>query len=280
MPEIAPNAGQMGLLLTSTALFAVTSVAAIVRTRKSRPMLNTVVRITAWIGVAIAVAVLVWHSVSRGSWLPLEDNFDALTWLGVLLALLVLYVQQVRPLPGLDAFIYPVVVLLLVSAVLFGSVRPHDYVATTWSWMHRVSSYVGAVAFAVAGAMGAIYLINSRRLRSKNTLPQPGNGASLERLEHLTQVSVTLGFALLTVGVLTGVVKIINEGGNTTLGANWFWQPKVLLSVAVWVVYALVLHTPINPRLRGRKAATLSVVGFVLMVMTIIVVQFSPEVVR
>jgi len=36
------------------------------------------------------------------------------------------------------------------------------------------------------------------------------------------------------------------------------------------VVYALVLHAPINPSFRGRKAAMLSILGFVLMVGTLI----------
>ena len=53
-------------------------------------------------------------------------------------------------------------------------------------------------------------------------------------------------------------------------------QPKVLLAFCVWVVYALVLHAPINPSFRGRKAAMLSILGFVLMVGTLIAVQFMP----
>jgi len=49
----------------------------------------------------------------------------------------------------------------------------------------------------------------------------------------------------------------------------------VLLTFAVWLVYAIVLHAPINPSFRGRRAAVLSVVGFVLMVGTILAVQFT-----
>jgi ABC-type transport system involved in cytochrome c biogenesis permease subunit len=52
---------------------------------------------------------------------------------------------------------------------------------------------------------------------------------------------------------------------------------KLLLALAVWVVYAVVLHAPINPSFRGRKVAVLSVVGFVLMVGAIVAVQWMPE---
>jgi ABC-type transport system involved in cytochrome c biogenesis permease subunit len=45
----------------------------------------------------------------------------------------------------------------------------------------------------------------------------------------------------------------------------------------VWVIYALVLHAPINPSFRGRKAAMLSILGFVVMVWALIAVQFMPS---
>ena len=60
--------------------------------------------------------------------------------------------------------------------------------------MHYVSAYGGAVAFAVAAAVGAMYLIANRRLRVKVSLPGPSFG-SLERLEHVTMLAVTWGFA-------------------------------------------------------------------------------------
>jgi len=74
---------------------------------------------------------------------------------------------------------------------------------------------------------------------------------------------VTLGFALLTIGLITGLVEALqgSAGGRTPPGSRWFLQPKVLLAFCVWVVYALVLHAPINPSFRGRKAAMLSILG-------------------
>jgi ABC-type uncharacterized transport system permease subunit len=120
-----------------------------------------------------------------------------------------------------------------------------------------------------------MYLLTSSRLRHKRGVPNQGFG-SLERLEHLTFTSVTLGFALLTIGMVTGLVWAIGTHGHSTLGPDWYRNPKVLLAFFAWVVYALVLHSPINPSFRGRKAALLSVVGFVLMIGTFVAAQFIP----
>lgn len=279
MPNVSP--GQIALVIAAAALFAAAAGLSLLRQRPrweaSEPV-RLAAKSAGYFGLLAGLAVLAWHSADRNTFLPLGDNFDTLVCLGVLLAGFVLYVQAYRPLRGLDWFLMPVVVLLLASAAVFGRTKPHEYVDTTWSWVHRVSAYGGAVAFAIAGAAGGLYLIANRRLRSKATrLAGPGaNLGSLERLERLTLSAVGLGFALLTVGAVTGLAEIARKQGVTTLGERWFLNPKVLLALGVWVVYAVVLHSPINPSFRGRKAAVLSVLGFVLMIGTLVAVQFVP----
>ena len=260
--------GQLALLIAAAALFAVGMGLSVGRLWNDGQSLRLSAKACQYAGVVCGLGVLVWHSAARGNWRPLEDNFDAFVWLGLLLALFVLYTQRIHPLRGLDWFVLPIVILLLVGAAVFGKTQPHEYGDTVWRWVHRITSYGGAVAFAVAGAVGTMYLVTNRRLRTKRALPGPNLG-SLERLEHLTLAAVTLGFALLTVGAVTGLFGMVREDKAAP-------KTKIVLAVAVWVVYAIVLHSPINPSFRGRKAAVLSVVGFVLMIGTLVAVQFMP----
>jgi ABC-type uncharacterized transport system permease subunit len=268
-----PTPGQLALLLLAIGFFAAGGLASLARLWWSdRRAFRLAAKICLYWGLLVSIGVLIWHSIHRGSWLPLEDNFDAFVWLAILLTLFVLYVQRTKPIAGIDFFLMPVVILLLGSAAIFGRSEPHSYAPAAWSWVHRVSAYGGAVAFSIAAAVGAMYLITNARLRRKDpaATARPNFG-SLERLEHFTRISVTLGFALLTVGLITGLLK------KERLGAHWFLAPKVLLAACVWVIYALVLHAPINPSFRGRKAAMLSILGFVVMVWALIAVQFMPS---
>jgi len=34
-----------------------------------------------YFGLSTAAGVLIWHSFTRRSWIPIDDNFDALIWL-------------------------------------------------------------------------------------------------------------------------------------------------------------------------------------------------------
>jgi len=157
---------------------------------------------------------------------------------------------------------------MFLAAALTEPAAPRDYVRKAWLWAHRITMFIGAMAFLLAAAVGAMYLINNRRLRHKHVLPGPDLG-SLERLEKLTLAYVSLGFALLTIGMILGLAHY------KQLGSNWFANPKFVLGIAAWVVYALVLHSPINPAFRGRRAALLSIIGFLLIfgVFVFVVVQ-------
>jgi len=112
-------------------------------------------------------------------------------------------------------------------------------------------------------------------LRSKEISSGPAM-ASLERLESIAHMSLVLGWPLFTVGLVTGILWGIHRTSQGADQQHAFFGPKVLLAVGVWVVYALALHSPINPSFRGRKAAVLSLIGLVLMAGTLVAVQFMP----
>jgi ABC-type transport system involved in cytochrome c biogenesis permease subunit len=271
-----PTIGQLVLLGLAILAFAGGGVVSLMRVRNDRPKLRLAAKAAMYLGILLSLAVLVWHSAARQNWIPITDNFDTLLWLAVLLAMFVMYLQRVRPLSGLEWFAMPIVILLLIAAGVFGRAKPHEYLPGTWTWTHRVTSFGGLAVFFIAGVAGVMYLIKTRQLRTKHS----NSGAklpSLERLEHFTYTSVTLGFALLTIGLVTGLVRAFVGTNVTAMGPRWYTSPTVLLTFAVWLVYAIVLHAPINPSFRGRRAAILSVFGLVLTIGTLIAVQYVPS---
>lgn len=270
-----PTTGQLALCLASAAFLAAGGAVSLSRLRFNRPWSLRLAWSLGWVGMILAAVTLAWHSQTRGSWLPLEDNFDALIWLGLILALFVFYVQHRRPVGGLDWFVMPLAIALIIAAALFGTARPHAYVTSAWSRVHLVAAFGGVAAFCVAGAAGAMYLIAYSRLhrRPPPTGPAP-RLASLERVENVSYQAATLGFSLLTIALITGLMLALRQGPATRLGPNWMTSPKVLLASAVWIVYALVLHAPLNPSFRGRRSAILSILGLVLTLGTVVAAQF------
>jgi ABC-type transport system involved in cytochrome c biogenesis permease subunit len=277
MPSAAPNSGQIALVLLAAGLFLIGGFISFARLWRPSNALRLTAKSMAYFGICFCLAALIWRSIDRGNWMPLADNFETLATLAVLLAGFTMYVQRAKPIPGLDWFLMPIVIAMLLYSALIAIMHPGTRESSgIWDIAHRASSFGGAAAFGVAAGVGAMYLVAAARLRRKAAIGQSPT-ASLERLENLTHWAVSFGFALLTVGIVTGLAKVIRQGPNTTLGAHWMTSPKVILAFTVWLIYAVALHTPITPAIRGRKSAMLSIVGFALMLATLVTVLYMPS---
>ena len=89
---------------------------------------------------------------------------------------------------------------------------------------------------------------------------------------HVPVTAATLGFGLLSLGLIAGLIIITSNDGATRLGPGWWHSPKVLLSVAAWLLYALVLNVRHGTRFRGARAAWLSIAGLALLLTTLAIV--------
>lgn len=243
---------------------------------------------TALLAVA-AVAVFVYRLlVVHENATPLQSHVDGLALLAAMLGLVALYLQWTRRLAGLAMFLLPAATGVALWGVcaswwtfrLFGDAD----VATAWHSIHLVSVYVGMLGIAAAAGAGALWLYVDRQLRSKDhrgqRLKRLGRLANLESIENTMTGSAVAGFALMTIALISGLVIIAgnDSGGATKLGEGWWYSPKVVLTGAVWLIFALVMNVRFVSAFRGRRAAVLCIVGFVLIVLVMGISQTLPSV--
>src|SRR5579862_3276105 len=124
MPTAPPNLGQLLLLSASTLLFLFSFGIHLLNIRHQSNSLRLAAKSCIYWALSLGVASLIWHSITHQTLLPTGDNFAALAAVGLVLAGFILYVQRVRPIPALDLFLLPIVLLMLVSAIIFGRVKP------------------------------------------------------------------------------------------------------------------------------------------------------------
>lgn len=80
-----------------------------------------------------------------------------------------------------------------------------------------------------------------------------------ERLDNLSYRTITVGFLLLTVGIISGAVW-----ANEAWGSWWSWDPKETWALICWLVYAAYLHTRLTRGWQGRKPAWLAMGGLIV----------------
>ncbi|MEM6553711.1 MAG: cytochrome c biogenesis protein CcsA [Planctomycetota bacterium] len=223
--------------------------------------------------VAGAAVVVVWRWGVRG-WggLPIGAHVDGLLVLAVLLGGSVLYLQTRARMGGLAAFGLPILAFVLLWAVCASAWTYHPFALDTlggvWRAVHLVGVYGGTLGAVGAAGAGAMYLYVQQRLkdRSPGALRGVRGLASLESLETLIVRASGLGFVLLTLGLVTGVLVIYeSDRVLAVLGDPWWGSPKVWLAVGAWAVYAVLMNVRLTGELRGRRAAWLAIGGLVLL---------------
>ena len=124
---------------------------------------------------------------------------------------------------------------------------------------------LAAVGVCVAFLASLMYLFQAQRLRKK-TLPTAGfRLLSLERLEVMNRRAITFAFPLLTIGVLIGAA-LMYQNADTL---SWY-DPRVVSTLLLWAVLAVVLYLRFGLHLAGRQVALWTVVTFGLFVVCLL----------
>jgi cytochrome c-type biogenesis protein CcsB len=148
----------------------------------------------------------------------------------------------------------------------YASLNPNDIqplvpaLKSNWLISHVVSCFVGYAAFAVSFGVSILYLF---RARSEKRSPKSSESfwdflPSSSALDEIGYKTIAIGFPLLTIGIVTGAFW-----ANVAWGTYWSWDPKETWSLIVWLIYAAYLHARITRGWRGKRAAILSIVGFI-----------------
>ena len=83
-----------------------------------------------------------------------------------------------------------------------------------------------------------------------------------EQLDSFSYRTITFGFMLLTIGLISGAVW-----ANEAWGSWWSWDPKETWALICWLFYAAYLHVRLVKGWQGKRPALLAVAG--LFVITI-----------
>lgn len=179
---------------------------------------------------------------------------------------LVFFIIEIKYKVGLlGAFILPVAfILMLSSSILPREINPLSPVLQNyWLWVHTLLAFTGDAAFAVACCVGVMYLIQEHFVKAKKLGGLFHRLPSLRVLDEVNYRLITIGFPLLTLAILTGAVW-----AQGVWGTFWRWDPKEVWSLITWFFYALIIHARIAASWHGKRAAILSIAGFIAVLFT------------
>ena len=167
----------------------------------------------------------------------------------------------------LGTFVSPLaVVFMLLSSAIPGRVIPTSQLfKSVWLTLHVATMFLGNAIFALAFCAGIMYLLQERQIKTKSFGLLYRRLPSLEVLDSLNYVCLTFGFPLITIGLISGFVY-----AGAVWRSFWHWDPKGILSVVTWLIYAVLLHERLAVGWRGRRAAIMAIIGFSVILLTFV----------
>ncbi len=142
-----------------------------------------------------------------------------------------------------------------------------------WQLFHITVSTLGMAILSLAFAMSVIYLLKDWALKSKRTLRLLERFPPLDRCDQIVLHALALGFVLLSIGIATGVVWLLDTAGGDAVQLTEKWWKvlaKLTFPLLAWLVFAAILFSRTFLGFRGRKSAYLIITGFALGLLTVV----------
>ena len=184
-----------------------------------------------------------------------NNFYQTLSLCAFLFGLVFLGVDWRYKFPSTSIVLFPLVFLMtLVSAME----RPvgtwtDDRMRGIWLVVHILLVLAGYAALLMTAVASVAYLLQERRLKTKQA------GSILERLpplatlDNLISGSLGLGFAFITLGVVIGILWAFVESGT-----SWIGDARINLSLFTWALLLVMMFLRSSAGWRGRKAAMLA----------------------
>jgi cytochrome c-type biogenesis protein CcsB len=227
----------------------------------------------AFVGFATHTAGLSqrWTEAGRFPVVGLHDGSSFVAW-AIVLAFLGTYLRTRVDALGLAA--YPAAfTLVLVANLTAASERADPVLRGLFFPIHTAFALLGYGPLFLAFAMGVLYLVQERELKSRSPRRFYYLLPSLERCDTITGRSVAVGFAFLTLAILTGLLW-----SHAAYGRYWTSDPKAWSAVIAWLLYVLLLAARRRAGWGGRRAAWLGIAGFAVVVFTFLWTTLMSEV--
>jgi hypothetical protein len=179
-----------------------------------------------------------------------------------------------NPQTATGVFLSPPILALIVLAMVVRDSPPFspETTASLWRTIHGASLLVGTMFICFGVAFGAMYLVQSRRLKSKL---RPSRGFSLPTLEFLqsmNRLSLFVSVIGLGLGMISGVAMNVGEDGKIA----WLSGGIVFtFALFIWSLVAAIMEVASKSSLGGRRTAYLAIANFVFLLIVLGIVLFS-----
>jgi ABC-type transport system involved in cytochrome c biogenesis permease subunit len=210
---------------------------------------------------------------------PIANASRAISTSVWLLALSYLYLELTTEERAMGVFVLPIIVGLQIIPVVYPGVENNDPILDSpWFWVHVSSLLFAYASFFLAGMLGLVYMLQFKEIKKKHLGYFYTRLPSLQIVDDMNSRAVTVGWLFLTIGVVVGAIWAAQARalapGDPNLQLMSLDDPKVFIAVLTWAVYSFAVLARRTMGWSGRRAAYLSALGFVIVLLNFVPVTY------
>jgi cytochrome c-type biogenesis protein CcsB len=150
------------------------------------------------------------------------------------------------------------VMMLSYASLIIGSLLGIFFLALSWGNKEQIELQGNSTGKIFSSASLQMSIASETALQV-DTENKSSRLTLLESVDNLSYRTISFGFPLLTIGIIAGAVW-----ANEAWGSYWSWDPKETWALITWLVFASYLHARITKTWQGKKPAIIAAVGFVV----------------
>ena len=199
---------------------------------------------------------------------PITNKFEIFSIIAFSICFSYFLLELLTDIRGTGAFIVSISLMFQIISSLF---VPHNYLVpevlrNRLLGLHVINALLGYSGITISAVYGLLYMILYKNIKSNkfglifNRLP------SLETLERLSFFSAVIGFVLLSIAIIIGMIWLPAAFPNFS-----YLDPKLIGTLFVWLVYGYGIVRKTFTDWYGKRVVIFSLVGFAFAIVSLIV---------
>jgi ABC-type transport system involved in cytochrome c biogenesis permease subunit len=228
-------------------------------------------------GGVLGHTFLIGMETMEAGYAPLVGTTAAVSAFVWLLGLAYLYVELTTDERAMGLFVTILLAGLAVLPALHPALEPRPALLRSPLFtLHIVSVLFAYASFALASVLGITYVLLFKEIKAKHLGFFYDRLPSLQTLDVMNGRAVVVGWIFLTCGLAIGGIwaSQLHTVADPRMQSMNVGDPKILIAVLSWAMYSFALFARRAIGWSGRRAAWLSAIGFVIVLLNFLPVGY------
>ncbi|MCH8170711.1 MAG: cytochrome c biogenesis protein CcsA [Bacteroidetes bacterium] len=205
---------------------------------------------------------------------PITNVFEIFTVIAFAISFSYFILELLTDIRGTGPFIIIFSILFQIISSIF---IPDEFVVkevlkNNLLGFHVFAALIGYSAITISAVYGFLYLMLYKEIKTNRFGLIYERMPNLEFLELLSFYSSIIGFTMLTIAIIIGVIWLPQAFPKFSFG-----DPKLIGTALVWILYGVGISSKVLGKWQGKKVVTLSIVGFLIAILSTMVTNFISQ---